>query len=241
MPAMIPSWPLPGLNLRFLVAVAGFAVFSGPVLNGQPKEEFLGLPSGSISKEDIDQEDPTRKFAGLSREERKGLQEMILVERFLSLPPERLSEVRNSIELIQKMSPEEKERIKQQIGKFKRMPHVERKKMHDRWSAVSEERRTKMRNHWLNMSEEDRRAEREKLRTMTHEERRWYFRETFGAPEEMPPPPPPSAPPPLYSLSESEPLSTIGGSNDAEFADEENLKSSVAPIEEENKATEEER
>ncbi len=177
-------------------------------LGGQPSEEFLGLPP-TLNQIDPNK-NPERIFAGLSPEERKGLQEMMLVEKFLSLQPERLVEVRKSIELIQKMSPAEKERIRQQIRKFRGMPRGEREKVHARWSAVSTERRKMMRNRFLSMSEEDRRSERNKLKNMTHEERLRYFRETFGVHGDKPKMPPPPPPPPLYSLSVSEPLSTVG-------------------------------
>ncbi len=199
--------PLSADGPRLLSAAASLLLMMmslPPGLVGQPSEEFLGLPPASK------QIDSSKKFAGLSPEERKDLQEMMLVERFLSLQPDRLTEVRKSIELIQKMSPAEKERIRQQIRKFRGMPRGERDKLHAKWSAVSHERRNMMRNRFLSMSEEDRRAERDKLKNMTHEERRHYFRKNYGKIGDIPKMPPPPPPPPLYNLSVSEPLSTVG-------------------------------
>ncbi len=217
------------VSLWLVSATAGMVLLIGlPVsLSGQSSEDFLGLPP--IAGKTAPDENRTRKFAELSPAERKSLQEMMLVERFLSLPPERLAEVRNSIELIQQMSPEEKERIRQQIKKFRRMSSGEREKMHARWSAVSTERRNMMRSRFLSMSEEDRRAERDKLKSMTPEQRHQYFRETYGEPgdkSKMHPPPPP--PPPLHSLSVSEPLSSVGDSTESKTANGEKAASSAA-------------
>jgi len=213
-------WPYSGRKPRCLLALAGLVVFAGLPLSGQPDNEFLGLPP--IDTGNMIEGKPTPGFSEFSNEERKSMQEMILVERFLSLPPERLTSVRRSIEQIEKMSPEEKERIKRQIQRFKRMGAQQRVQIHRKWNSLSMEYRSKMRNHWLSMSEEDRRVERSKLKSMTPEERRRFFRETFGEPRKKPVPQP-------YSLSVSEVIL----SEDNSEKETEEQKETANPAEEE--------
>ncbi len=189
------------------IVLAGMVImFGGLTLSGQSDHDFLGLPPVDTGKMVEVEKPPSPGFSELSKEERKSMQEMILVERFLSLPPERLSSVRRSIELIEKMSPEEKERIREQIQRFKRMGAQQRVNIHRQWNSLSTEHRSKMRNHWLSMSEEDRQNERSKLKSMTPEERRHYFKETFGEPKNEPA----VAITPPYSLSVSEVISSEG-------------------------------
>ena len=64
------------------------------------------------------------------------LQDMMLVDRFLRLPPERLSHMRQTLERLEKMSPDEKESLRQRIQQFKRMHPREQTRMYRNWERV---------------------------------------------------------------------------------------------------------
>ncbi len=127
----------------------------------------LGTPNDRVSP------DPSH----LSPADRKRMRDMVMLDRLLSLPPERLSHMRTTIERIERMSDDEKHDLREKIREFKRLNPNQRTRLHRQWEGIPKETRSLLRQHWQDMSQEDRRAERLKLQHMNPQERRKYHHE----------------------------------------------------------------
>ena len=131
-----------------------------------------------------------------SREEPDRMQEMRLLHRFLSLPPERLQHLRETIERIENMSTEEKDELRSKIQEFHRLNATQRRRLEQTWKEMPSESRQKLHHHWQGMSPTERRRERRKLGQMNREERWQYHRRLLGqlrSPQEREPGAPASA------------------------------------------------
>lgn len=94
-----------------------------------------------------------------------------MLNHLLSMDQAQLTELRQTIERIEKMSPEEKQLLRQRIGKLQDMPPERVEALRERFEAIPKETRDAMRDKWQSLSPEERREWRQKLRDMSHEER----------------------------------------------------------------------
>ncbi len=105
---------------------------------------------------------------------------MEMVERILNMPPERLHQMRRTIEDIERMSPVEKERLQQKLRRFRHMPEHQRSQLLQRWNGVPHTDRMRLRQHWSGLTAEERERERVKIRGLDPEQRRAYFQSLFN-------------------------------------------------------------
>jgi hypothetical protein len=109
-----------------------------------------------------------------------------LLQHLLQMDAQQLADLRQTIERIEKMSPEERAQLSERIGKIHDMPPGKIDAMRKKYEAIPEEQREAMRKRWMEMNNTERSEWRKKLRKMTDEERQAIFEEQ----EFMPPPPP---------------------------------------------------
>jgi hypothetical protein len=158
---------------------AGLVLSLALPLEAQPGRDLRPHPAGGRGSA------PDRNHADKPSEGKDGMQEMMLVDRFLRLPPERISHMRQTLERLEKMTADEKESLRQRIQQYKSLHPREQSQLHRNWERVSSEHRERMRQRWREMSEKERRLEREKVQKMSAEERRDYYGdklEATGAP-----------------------------------------------------------
>lgn len=96
--------------------------------------------------------------------------ETILIKQLLEMPPEKLSELRQTIERIEKMSPEEKERMRAKVETFNRMDSEKREQLRQRYSEIPKETRQQMRKRWIEMQPEEKRALFERMKDLSPSE-----------------------------------------------------------------------
>ncbi len=133
-----------------------------------------------------------------------------VLEKYLSMSPEKLARIRGVIERIEQMSPEEKAEMRARIHEMRAMDPDRRQRYMKYQEEISWEDHMILRQYFGSLSREERRAMREALRDMNEDERRAHRDATiakakelgFEAPERAGPdgpgggnpPPAPSAP-----------------------------------------------
>ncbi|MFQ3240856.1 MAG: hypothetical protein ACI9JZ_000536 [Lentimonas sp.] len=100
-----------------------------------------------------------------------------LLQHLLEMDDTQLSNIRQTLERIGKMSPEEKQKMRKRIGKMHDMPPEKVEAMRNNFKAIPQEQRKAMRERWMKMTPEDREAWRNKLREMSPEARKTAFKE----------------------------------------------------------------
>ena len=106
-----------------------------------------------------------------------GNQETRMLHNLLKMPDQDLSALRQTIERIESMDAEEKERMRVRIGKLEQMTPERVDALRERFKAIDPETRAAMRDRWIEMAPEVQRKWRDKLRDMTPEERAEVFEE----------------------------------------------------------------
>ena len=154
---------------------AGLVLLLALPVEAQPGRDLRPHPAGSRGGA------PERNRTDMPSEGNDGMQEMMLVDRFLKLPPERISHMRQTLERLEKMTADEKESLRQRIQQYKRLHPREQSQLHRNWERVSPEHRALMRQRWQEMSEEERRLEREKVQKMSADDRRGYYGDKLEA------------------------------------------------------------
>lgn len=101
----------------------------------------------------------------------ESMHQLIMIERFLDMPPERLAEIRATLERVEAMSPEEKDAMRKRIAEFRRLPPEKRHKISQALENIPEAERRKIHAYWKSMSPEERRKKREAFQNMSPEER----------------------------------------------------------------------
>lgn len=114
------------------------------------------------------------------REERRrgrieGPDDMVVLDRLLTMPPEHLARIRRAIEQIEAMSPEEREALRDRLRDFRHIDPEERQKIRERWRAMSpEERRESIREmrerRWQDVFEQPKEAQKEKEESSPQED-----------------------------------------------------------------------
>ena len=105
----------------------------------------------------------------------RGNQASRILQNLLKMTDADLSALRQTIERIESMDAEEKERMRGRIWKLEQMPAEQIDSLRERFRAIDPETRTAMRYRWMEMSQEVQRDWRDKLRNMTPEERAEVF------------------------------------------------------------------
>ena len=105
--------------------------------------------------------------------------EMRNLERFLMLPPEKLAEMRRTIETIEKMSPEERDAMRRRIEEYRKMNPNMRQRMKDSLGDIPPGDHRFLRRHFFLLTPEQRKAEHKKINNMTPEKRRAYYLEVI--------------------------------------------------------------
>ncbi len=134
-----------------------------------------------------------------------------LLDQFLSLPPERLVLIRQTIESIEKMQPQEKENLRKAVDQFFRLHPDQQQSLTLSWQQMSPADRELLRRRWLQLTPAEREEERKKTKALTPAQRRQYEAALLlqlrrqnaesappeiripAAAAEIPPPPPPEA------------------------------------------------
>ena len=132
----------------------------------------------AVGQEDVRSAPPeAREHGGRSGGETR------ILHHLLQMDDQGLANLRQTIERIENMSPEEKAQLRDRIGKIDKMPPEKVDAMRKKYEAIPKEQREAMRKRWMEMSPEERKEWREKLRSMSHEERAAVFEEQgFMAP-----------------------------------------------------------
>jgi hypothetical protein len=108
-----------------------------------------------------------------------------LLQQLLHMEDQQLTNLRQTIERIEQMTPEEKAQLRGRIGTIRKMPPEKVDAMRKQYKAIPKEQRQAMRQRWLELSPEQRAEWRGKLRDMSHEERTAAFQQQGF----LPPPP----------------------------------------------------
>jgi hypothetical protein len=116
--------------------------------------------------------------AGLAAEPdttRAQLRQLDQLERILQMEPQQLEALRMTITRVEKMSEEEKARLRRSIAGLRALPAQERSETVESLKDLTPRERRLLRRHWLEMDEKERDAERERLRELSTEERAAYW------------------------------------------------------------------
>jgi len=153
---------------------------------------LIALPSAAIAQ--------NGEARGNQRESR-------MLMHLLKMDDSELMKLRQTVERIEAMSPEERADMRERLGKLQEMDAERRQALRERFEAIPPEKREAMRRRWMEMSPMERREWRQKLRNMSPEERAQAMEEAdFIPPRHMgkkrgnkqgPPPDRKGPPPPL--------------------------------------------
>lgn len=114
-----------------------------------------------------------------------GSHESRMLGNLLSMDDAQLAKLRETIERIEQMSPEEKQAMRKRLKQMNQMDPSQVDAMRDRFQKIPKEERETMRQRWTEMSPVERQEWREKLRNMTPEERKQVTKDEGF----LPPPP----------------------------------------------------
>lgn len=120
-------------------------------------------------------ERPAHRQGGVSRG--KGADNSRLLQHLLQMDDAQLANIRQTVERIEKMPPEERTKMRERIGKMQNMPPEKVEAMRAKFKAIPPEQRDAMRQRWMEMPHEERKEWRSKLKAMTPEERKAAFEE----------------------------------------------------------------
>ena len=100
-----------------------------------------------------------------------------MLQQLLKMEPAGLASLRQTIERIEHMTPDEKEKLRKRIGELNQMRPERVKAMRDRFESIPREDREAMRQRWLSLPPEERQEWHQKLRAMDLEERQKVLNE----------------------------------------------------------------
>jgi hypothetical protein len=113
-----------------------------------------------------------------SREPTESVQrETRMLQHFLKMESADLVNLRQTIERIESMTPEEKQKMRKRIGELDQMRPERVKAMRERFESIPRENREAMRQRWLNLPQEERQEWHRKLRAMEPKERQKVLKE----------------------------------------------------------------
>ena len=94
-----------------------------------------------------------------------------MLMHLLKMDDAELMKLRQTVERIEIMTPQERANMRERLGKLQQMSPERRQALRERFRAIPPEKRAAMRQRWLDMSREERREMRQQLRNMSPEER----------------------------------------------------------------------
>ena len=94
-----------------------------------------------------------------------------MLQHFLKMEPAGLVNLRRTIERIERMTTEEKEKLRERIGELEQMRPERVKAMRELFESIPREKREAMRQHWLELPPEERQEWHQKIRAMSPEQR----------------------------------------------------------------------
>ena len=100
-----------------------------------------------------------------------------MLQQLLKMEPAGLADLRQTIERIEQMTSDEKEKLRKRVGELNQMRPERVKAMRDRFESIPREDREAMRQRWLNLPPEERQEWHQKLRAMAPEERQKVLKE----------------------------------------------------------------
>ena len=100
-----------------------------------------------------------------------------ILHKLLSMDDAELAKLRQTVERIEKMSPEERAQLRARIGEFSTMPPEAVERLRKNFRAIPKEQREAMRARWMEMSPQERAEQRARVRAMSPEEREIFFEE----------------------------------------------------------------
>lgn len=100
-----------------------------------------------------------------------GERESRMLLHLLHMDDAELMKLRQTVERIEAMSPEERAQMRERLGKLQEMDPERRQALRERFQAIPKEAREAMRQRWMDMSPQEHREWRQKLREMSPEER----------------------------------------------------------------------
>jgi len=101
------------------------------------------------------------------------------LEELLSLPAENLKRMRETIEMLERMSPEQRESLRLRLLKFKELSPALTREIDQLAPLLPESDRRMFRDYWISLTEEQRAAARERLAQLdTNGKTLWLDRET---------------------------------------------------------------
>ena len=100
-----------------------------------------------------------------------------MLQQLLKMEPAGLADLRQTIERIEQMTSDEKEKLRTRVEELNQMRPERVKAMRDRFESIPREDREAMRQRWLNLPPEERQEWHQKLRAMDPEERQKVLKE----------------------------------------------------------------
>lgn len=100
-----------------------------------------------------------------------------MLQQLLKMEPAGLADLRQTIERIEHMTSDEKEKLRKRVEELNQMRPERVKAMRDRFESIPREDREAMRQRWLNLPPEERQEWHQKLRAMDPEERQKVLQE----------------------------------------------------------------
>ncbi len=100
-----------------------------------------------------------------------------MLQQLLKMEPAGLADLRQTIERIEQMTSDEKEKLRKRVDELNQMRPERVKAMRDRFESIPREDREAMRQRWLNLPPEERQEWHQKLRAMDPEERQKVLQE----------------------------------------------------------------
>ena len=94
-----------------------------------------------------------------------------ILKHFLNMEPADLVNLRQTIERIERMTAEEKEKLRKRVGELDQMRPERVKAMRERFESIPREKREAMRQRWLDLPPKERHEWHQKLRAMSPEQR----------------------------------------------------------------------
>lgn len=111
-------------------------------------------------------------------------EQLALLYELLSAPPEKLAQMRKTIEMIEDMSPEDREFLRMRLVQLQEDAPELQAEIAAYAEGLDEEHRDLARRYWLSLRKEEREAERKKLDRMEPAEQTAYLRKRIDAFEE---------------------------------------------------------
>jgi len=100
-----------------------------------------------------------------------------MLQQLLKMEPAGLADLRQTIERIEHMTSDEKEKLRKRVDELNQMRPERVKAMRERFESIPREDREAMRQRWLNLPPEERQEWHQKLRAMDPEERQKVLQE----------------------------------------------------------------